>query len=155
MKKISKFILLIILLLTLTSCGNHIEDKNGPDDFTLETITEEDILNGYSVVSVKQSLVRKNNEYKYSVKKLSGVEEIFKGSFKDEDVAITLDTSVESGNAQIVLVYKGMILKRFLLNSENQVFSMTGLNGEIKILVAGESAKVNVNFIVESSKGIS
>ena len=133
----------------------YFEDKNGPDDFTLETITEEDILNGYSVVSVKQSLVRKNNEYKYSVKKLSGVEEIFKGSFKDEDVAITLDTSVESGNAQIVLVYKGMILKRFLLNSENQVFSMTGLNGEIKILVAGESAKVNVNFIVESSKGIS
>ena len=52
-------------------------------------------------------------------------------------------------------VYKGMILKRFLLNSENQVFSMTGLNGEIKILVAGESAKVNVNFIVESSNGIS
>ena len=71
----------------------YFEDKNGPDDFTLETITEEDILNGYSVVSVKQSLVRKNNEYKYSVKKLSGVEEIFKGSFKDEDVAITLDNS--------------------------------------------------------------
>ena len=155
MKRNSKLILLIILLLALTGCGKHIEDTNGPEDFTLETITEEDILNGYPEVAVKQSLERDGNEYKYSVKKMTGVKEIFKGSFQNEDIAITLNTSVESGNANIVLLYKNIILKRFLLNAENQVFSMTGLNGEIRILVVGESAKVNVDFIVESSKGIS
>ena len=155
MRKISKFILLIILLFTLTGCGKHIEDTNGAEDFTLETITEEDILNGYPVSSVKQSMERVGNEYKYSVKKMTGVEEIFKGSFQDEDIAITLNTSVESGNAQIVLVYKNIILKRFLLNEDNQVFSMIGVKGEIKILVAGESAKIKIDCTVESSKGIS
>ena len=141
--KITSCILLIILLFTLTGCGKHIEDTNGAEDFTLETITEEDILNGYPVSSVKQSMERDGNE------------EIFKGSFQDEDIAITLNTSVESGNAQIVLVYKNIILKRFLLNEDNQVFSMTGVKGEIRILVAGESAKVKIDCTVESSKGIS
>lgn len=155
MKKISRFILLIILLLTLTGCVEHIEDTNGENNYSLETITDQDILNGYPTISVRQSMVRKNNEYKYSVKKLTGVEEVFKGGFKNEDVAITINTSVEEGNAKIVLVYKNQIIKKFLLNSENQVFSMLNVDGEIKIIVAGESAKITLDFIVESGKSIS
>ena len=155
MKKISRFILLLILLLTLTGCVEHIEDTNGADNFSLETITDQDILNGFPTISVRQSKVRKNNEYKYSVKKITGVEEVFKGSFKNENVAITINTSVEEGNARIVLVYKNQILKQFMLNADNQVFSMINVDGEIKIIVAGESAKINIDFIVESEKSIS
>jgi hypothetical protein len=155
MKKISRFILLLILLLTLTGCVEHIEDTNGADNFSLETITDQDILNGFPTISVRQSKVRKNNEYKYSVKKITGVEEVFKGSFKNENVAITINTSVEEGNARIVLVYKNQIIKQFMLNADNQVFSMINVDGEIKIIVAGESAKINIDFIVESEKSIS
>ncbi len=155
MKKISRFILLLILLLTLTGCVEHIEDTNGADNFSLETITDQDILNGFPTISVRQSKVRKNNEYKYSVKKITGVEEVFKGSFKKENVAITINTSVEEGNARIVLVYKNQIIKQFMLNADNQVFSMINVDGEIKIIVAGESAKINIDFIVESEKSIS
>ena len=64
MKKISRFILLIILLLTLTGCVEHIEDTNGENNYSLETITDQDILKGYPTISVRQSMVRKNNEYK-------------------------------------------------------------------------------------------
>ena len=155
MKKTSRFILLLILLLTLTGCVEHIEDTNGADNFSLETITDQDILNGFPTISVRQSKVRKNNEYKYSVKKITGVEEVFKGSFKNENVAITINTSVEEGNARIVLVYKNQIIKQFMLNADNQVFSMINVDGEIKIIVAGESAKINIDFIVESEKSIS
>ena len=155
MKKNSRFILLLILLLTLTGCVEHIEDTNGADNFSLETITDQDILNGFPTISVRQSKVRKNNEYKYSVKKITGVEEVFKGSFKNENVAITINTSVEEGNARIVLVYKNQIIKQFMLNADNQVFSMINVDGEIKIIVAGESAKINIDFIVESEKSIS
>ena len=155
MKKISKVIFLMVLLLSLCSCVKHIEDTNGESNHSLTVITKEDMLNGYPTKTVGRKISRKNNEYNCSIKKFSGVEELFSGSFKDEDVAVKLNSKVESGNAKIILVYNEIIIKEFSLNASNQIVSLTNTNGKIRILVAGESAKISVDFTVESTKSIS
>ena len=155
MKKISKVIFLMVLLLSLCSCVKHIEDTNGESNYSLAVITKEDMLNGYPTITVGRKTSRKNNEYKCSIKKFSGVEELFNGSFKDEDVAVILNSKVEAGNAKIILVLNDIIIKEFSLNASNQVVSLTKTNGKIRILIAGESAKISVDFTVESAKSIS
>ncbi len=154
MKKIGQILLFLILLLSLTSCVKHIEDTNGDTNYSLEVITKENMLEGIPTVTLGRKIVRKNNEYKCSIKKLSGVDELYKGSFRNEDVAVTLSNSIESGNAKIILVYNDIVIKEFMLNSENQIISLSNTKGEIRIIVAGESAKISVEFTVESEKSI-
>ena len=50
----------------MTSCKNfnQIKDTNGPDDYTLNTITDEDIIKGFNSVSIGSIESSKNNEYK-------------------------------------------------------------------------------------------
>ena len=46
MKRIFALLLTLALALSLTACGSvKIEDTNGPDNFALNTITDQNILN--------------------------------------------------------------------------------------------------------------
>lgn len=44
MKKLLSALLLLVLIFTFTACASDIQDTNGDLDFSLATITDEDIL---------------------------------------------------------------------------------------------------------------
>ena len=47
MKKLFTILFILFLSLTLTSCS-HIEDTNGPDDYSLVEISNDEIVSGKS-----------------------------------------------------------------------------------------------------------
>ena len=76
MKKIL-CLLLLFMVFGLTSCS-HIEDTNGPDNYSLETFSDEDIIYGSStsttfMVLETYSVLNGKSTGSYSVGKLSGV----------------------------------------------------------------------------------
>lgn len=102
MKRLLVFLLTVSFMLSLTACGIEIEDTNGPDDYSLETITDENIINmdlgasGSAASSDDASQV-----VKYSSKNFSGVEEIcFVNRIMASEVVIDLSTiMVKEGNS--------------------------------------------------------
>lgn len=146
MKKIITIIFIIFLSFTLTSCS-HIEDTNGEDDYSLQTITEEEIVgNSYSSIKVGKFTTQNGRTIKQSVKKFSGIENI--QSFKTTKgfISFTVSITVSSGNFMVVLVQEGKIIHKFLNNQENQKFTVPENTGKVSVIVAGESANYNLKL---------
>ena len=72
MKKIT-LILFLFLILFLTGCGlGHIEDINGEDDYSLATLSEENLIKGTNSYSSFGSFTSTiNNKFTQKVKKMS------------------------------------------------------------------------------------
>ena len=148
MKKIL-CLLLVLLSIMLSSCS-QIEDTNGPDDYSIVTFTDEDILNGRIntiTMGVFESSSFINGELKgtYKVSKLSGLVEIEKITSNKSSVNFDIDFSCESGNAMLVIVSNGMIVKKIEAN-EKVNFDIVNSNDTYKLLLVGESAKVSLKY---------
>ena len=143
MKRLLVFLLTVSFMLSLTACGIEIEDTNGPDDYSLETITDENIINmdlgasGSAASSDDASQV-----VKYSSKNFSGVEEIcFVNRIMASEVVIDLSTiMVKQGNFRLVVVYNDEIVHDFDLEEMSQQFKLEDVEGNVSVRIAGESA---------------
>ena len=143
MKRLLVFLLTVSFMLSLTACGIEIEDTNGPDDYSLETITDENIINmdlgasGSAASSDDASQV-----VKYSSKNFSGVEEIcFVNRTMASEVVIDLSTiMVKEGNFRLVVVYNDEIVHDFDLEEMSQQFKLEDVEGNVSVRIAGESA---------------
>lgn len=143
MKKLIVFLLTVSFMLSLTACGIEIEDTNGPDDYSLETITDENIINmdlgasGSAASSDDASQV-----VKYSSKNFSGVEEICSvNRITASEVIIDLSTiMVKEGNFRLVVVYNDEIVHDFDLEEMSQQFKLEDVEGNVSVRIAGESA---------------
>lgn len=148
MKKIL-CLLLVLLSIMLSSCS-QIEDTNGPDDYSIVTFTDEDILNGRIntiTIGVFESSSFINGEMNgtYKVSKLSGLVEIEKITSNKSSVNFDIDFSCESGNAMLVIESNGMIVKKIEAN-EKVNFDIVNSNDTYKLLLVGESAKVSLKY---------
>ena len=93
MKKVLMILFVCLLMIVLTSC-QHIEDSNGPDDYSVTTFTDEDILKGYnSHISIGMF---RNSSYSngvlkgtYKVSKLSGIYKV--NNFKYNNTIINFE----------------------------------------------------------------
>jgi hypothetical protein len=141
-------LLLVLLLLAvslLTACG-QIEDANGPEDQSLVTLTDADILNplnSYATVgTVKTELW---NKCTYRAKKFSGVFTVTELSCEEE---LTLSSSIlcEAGNLRAVLVKDDEIVLELPLREEG---SFTLSPGRYKVRIAGESARFSLTLKYE------
>lgn len=143
MKRLLVFLLTVSFMLSLTACGIEIEDTNGPDDYSLETITDENIINmdlgasGSAASSDDASQV-----VKYSSKNFSGVEEICSvNRITASEVIIDLSTiMVKEGNFRLVVVYNDEIVHDFDLEEMSQQFKLEDVEGNVSVRIAGESA---------------
>lgn len=151
MKNKSKNFLWILLVVAviaicgysfLTSDSEHIEDTNGPDNYALTTITDENIINQDIVaLNVNKSSGVLNDGITFSSNQFTGVYRVFQTSFLfDSDFLMELaGFYVNSGNFKMAVVNNGEIIATV----EPGLFAtceLSDLNGPFEVVIAGESA---------------
>ena len=143
-KHILLLLILLILALTLTGCKTY-EDTNGPDDLSLQTLTEENILRGGSCTKVGSVETVANDLHTVRTKTLNGVDtlETFSGS---GSYTIQLSSEITNGNARLVLCTGDRILHDFGLNSENQSWTFTVGHSNVYLRIAGESCGFSLKY---------
>lgn len=147
MKKLLCAFLALALVLSLAGCASY-EDTNGADDFTLQTLTEADILNGANTTKVMASTVTVNSKTTCKAKTFSGVEALYEAELAGEPLDLLVSSEVTKGNARLVLVVNDEIVHDFALNEENQHFTLENVTGEVALKIAGEDAGYVISFTV-------
>lgn len=153
MKKIL-FTLLLIMIITLTSC-THIEDTNGPDNYTVETFTDQDILDGSnSIITVgsfhSHTHINDNLKGSYKVSKLSGILEVYEYDSDASTLNFNISFKCEEGNAMVVIVSNNNIIKKIEANQDIN-FEVSNNYKHYTILIVGESAKISLKYEVNSN----
>lgn len=140
MKKYICIILILSVLMSFAGCHiSALEDSNGESDFTLQTITEQDILEGMSTTTFMSSSVTLHNTTTYKAKTMSGVKELLSVTLDNEPLDMVVSCEITNGNARLVLVVNDEIVHDFALNERNQRFSLEMVSGEVSLKLAGES----------------
>ena len=120
-----------------------IEDINGPDNYELAVITDENIIKqdmGAMNVSKKTGLL--NSGITFSSKNFNGVYRVFQTNFfLDSDFYLDLAGFwVKGGNFRMCIVNEGKIIA----DVEPDMFAeckLSDLNGSFELVIAGESAE--------------
>lgn len=148
--KISKLCWILLAVAVVALCGysfltsdlEHIEDTNGPDNYALTTITDENIINqDIGALNVKKSTGLFNDGITFSSKQFTGVYRVFQTNFLfDSDFLMELaGFYVNGGNFKMAVVNNGEIIAAV----EPGLFAtcdLSGLNGSFGLVIAGESA---------------
>ena len=148
MKKVLCLMLVVGFAMFAAGCGPEYEDTNGPDDYRLTQITDENIVNqdvGASGYTQKPGSDESDNLSKLTEFKsdnFNGVAEIYR-SWLVGTSDLTIDVSnlqVDSGNYALFVVQDGKIIYEFPVNEMLQTYELRDTNGDIAIVMAGESA---------------
>ena len=155
MKKICTHLLAFLLVLFFVFGGTgctmeHIEDTNGADNYTLQTITDENIIHlDMGSLGVNESWDSITNITTYSSKKFSGVYEIFGENVITNRYEIILNHArVDEGNFRMVVVINDEIVHEFVLNELTQSVVLTDVRGYLSLRIAGESAKFMFDYYI-------
>lgn len=131
------------------------EDTNGASDFSLQTITDENIINqdiGASGLSyTEQNYGAGITSSEYHSKNFNGVSEIYLTNYVlPSDVRVYIGhMNVTSGNFKLVAVNNDQIIHEFDLDAFNEGFWFEDLTGSFAIRVAGESAAFEFSIDVD------
>ena len=132
----------------MSSDLKHIEDTNGADNYSLQTITDSNIINrdvGAMGLNIHKSAV--SGVTAYSSKKFTGVEEIYGNNIWGNRFEITVNHArVDSGNFRIVLLEDDRIVHEFRLNELTQTYVLENPSGYISLRIAGESADFQLDY---------
>ena len=152
--------ILIAVIISLTSESDFI-DTNGPENFALTEITREDILskdNNYrsSVGSASHSGRHTNIigtklrdcDYDYISKsfgKIHGVMILQATKISGNTLTLNINSSVESGNAEIVIMVDGEYYCSVDVNQHQSITLQNVSNKEVIVKLAGEEAKMKID----------
>lgn len=146
MKKLILISIIILSITLLTSCS-HIKDTNGDENYTLCEITDSDITGNFSFTNnvgrIRTSL---NGRGKITVNKFSGIETVESLSLENDTLIANVSVKVESGNFRVVIIKDNGIIKDFIINQENQQYTLNNQTGKFKLVVVGESAKYTIEY---------
>lgn len=143
--------LIVVAVIWFTGSNlEHIADTNGPDDFTLQTITDDNICNrDIGALNVGQSTSLVSDTVSYSSKKFTGVYEVFTENIVTNRYEITVNHArVDAGNFKMVLCVDDEIVHEFTLNTLSQTFVLEHVNGTVSLRIAGESADFMFDYYV-------
>ena len=146
MKRFALIILTLCLVLSLAGCGTEYPDTNGEDNFTLQTITDQNIINldlGSSGLSYSEShLGDLVSSAEYSAKNFNGVAQLYLTNFLlPSDIEIYIGhMNVKKGNFKMVVINNDAIIFEIPLDSFGDTYRFEDLTGSFSVHVAGESA---------------
>lgn len=155
MKKFAVILLMGLLCLALAGCGTIYEDTNGADDYTLQTITDENI--------VKQDLGASGLNYteeqypggfystEYSAKNFNGVHEIYLTNYilPSSFYIYVGYLNVNSGNFKLAIVNNDEVIREIPDGTFNEMIYFEDIQGYFAIRLAGESAAFELNIDTE------
>ncbi len=158
-EKIKKIIPLVCAVVLVAVCVvlflkdgmEHIEDTNGPDDFTLQVITDDNIRKmDMGALNVGKSTSFLTGEtVTYSSEKFTGVYEVFSQNIITNRYEITVNHArVDAGNFKMVLLVDDEIVHEFALNELTQTFVLEDVRGTVSLRIAGESADFQFDYYV-------
>ena len=152
--------ILIAVIISLASESNFV-DTNGPENFALTEITRDDILsknNNYrsSMVSEQHSERHTNiigtklrdvdyDHISRSFGKIHGVVILQATKISGNTLTLNINSSVESGNAEIVIIVDGEYYCSVDVNQNQSITLQNIANKEILIKLAGEGAKMKID----------
>ena len=120
----------------------HIEDTNGTENYSLQTITDENIVKGdVGALNLRKHTGLLNDGITFSSDKFTGVAEIMLTNFvlpSDFDLEVT-GFHVNSGNFKMVVVHDETIAAVI----EPDLFAscyLEDVTGTVSLVIAGESA---------------
>ena len=148
MKKLLCLIMALGFAIMASGCGVEIADTNGPDDYSLATITEENIANqdmGASSYSISPGSEDENymvNPTKFKGSEFSGVAQIYMANYVGKsDVYVDVSNlTVDSGNFALYALLDGKIVHEFKIGELMETFEMKDIKGSFEIVMAGETA---------------
>lgn len=134
----------------LTSDLEHIEDTNGADNYSLQQITDSNIINmDVGALNYKKSESIISDTVTYSSDKFTGVAEIYGINLIGNRFEITVNhASVKSGNFKIVLLEDDEIVHEFKLNELTQTYVLENPKGYIALRIVGESADFMFDYYI-------
>ena len=136
------FVVVFAIMMLTGPKIEHIEDTNGPDVYTLHTITDSNIINrdvGAKGLTTTTNKITNVTEYKSD--KFTGVEEIYGVNIEANSIDITItNLQVYSGNFKAVVLLNDEIVHEFKVNEMMETFTLEKPNGYVSIRIAGESA---------------
>lgn len=132
----------------LIDAPDHIEDTNGPDDYSLNTITQQDIIDctmgavgGPSTREqhIELAGIGISSGVEFYAKKFTGVYAI-STSYTIGDIDILLsDFVIESGNLQLCVVIDDQIAAT-IEPGDTVDLILEDVKGNVRFIIAGESA---------------
>lgn len=153
-EKMKKILLTVAAVVLVVVCGlwflnsdlEHIEDTNGPDDFSLTTITDENIINmdmgALTPVTIHHDII--GNGLTFSSDKFTGVYELLYDNYwgKSDFWLRLTQLEVTEGNFRMVVIHDGKIVADIEPNTENPFvdFLLEDITGTVSVRIAGESA---------------
>ncbi|MBE6751623.1 MAG: hypothetical protein E7556_03745 [Ruminococcaceae bacterium] len=147
-------IFVVALIMFFPNLGNSKEykDTNGEDNYSLCKITDEDIIEGMDSSTLNiVTFDEVKNEYWYLGKLFNGSTTLGTANpLTSSDTIEIQKFSVTKGNARLLILADDKIVHDFIPNESGQNFSLNNLEGEISLVVAGESANFEVVFKVIS-----
>ena len=149
-----KLIIVVIFMLSLTliSCKafKQYEDTNGKDNYSLQSITEEEIIknNGGLKVGAVSSKNTKDGvtSITESIFSFDGVEKVH--SLKAGSYTITVDYTVKNGNGRFVITNGSKIIHDFVVNETNQVFELDS-SEPCYLKLVGESCELEIKVEIK------
>jgi len=152
------FVLTGITFVRVAVSHNKYKDTNGADNFSLQHITDEEILNNSTNVTTNNYIYHSSGEatgfesfsgYDHqhmfaSAEKLSGKQVIQATKALTNNVEITAETKVESGNFRLVVVIDKEIYDDFKINTRDTIKIKNCKGKEILVYIVGENAEFEV-----------
>ena len=147
MKRFLSAFIVLIIILSIVSCGEKYTDTNGDADYTLQTITDYDIINlstgSSGMTYTEESKILPVSSAEYHSGNFNGVECIYRNYYVGKsDVSIYIGhMNVEKGNFRICVINDGKIIFDIPADAFNETYTFEDLAGDFSVHVAGESAE--------------
>lgn len=149
----------IVMVAVIFLSFEHIEDTNGPDDYSLCQLTMEDIFaDHHSTYSSMSSFAKSGKatnvtgnlrdcdftKCTYRAKKFSGVMSVHATKTSANTLTLQIQTKVESGNLEVVILVDGQYYATVPVNS-NRTIVLENISGKLVVVkMAGESAALDI-----------
>ena len=150
MKRFWIFGLILAMCLGLVACG-QIEDTNGEQDYSLATITEEQLVKGTNSSSKVGFLhTQINDSHTFKVNKFSGVEAIesVRATESTKSITFLVESTRNSGNLYVYVRCDGQIVGEFEIGAKDDLVIENPAPGKYELCVAGESASYELSVTI-------